>query len=168
MDSLNQFSRLRDDAVQLERYDAQSAAPFNYLTSFGNQAGCAPQAYQRCRAWAPGAELLDASNSLRFGEPFETYEPGHPVSTELVGRSPYIGRGEGILTNIDTDSALRSNMSNPGVVRARKLVTEKDLFSTILPPLDIRSLTECEPYRVVVDDASRGMPTRVVARNAKK
>lgn len=111
---------------------------------------------------------MDASNTLRFGEPFQTYEPGHTVSTELIGRSPYMGRGEGMLANIDTDSALRSNMSNPGVVRAKKLVTEKDLFASILPPLDAHSANECDPYRVVVDDASRGMATRVVARNEKK
>jgi hypothetical protein len=165
MDNLNSWARLRGDDLETKRYEAQTRAPFVYMTSFGQQAGCRPDTteYRQCRTWAPGGDIMAASNELWVGEPFITYEPGHAVSTELVGRSPYKARGEGMLANIDTDSALRSEISDPRAIRAGK--TTEDMFLKILPPLDGPA------YKIVTDDGTGlprgGDPTRVIARNLK-
>lgn len=171
----NRWSRLRDDMDQLQRYDAQSVAPFNYTVSFGRQSGCSSTFadFAQCRTWAPAGDLADINNQLRFGEDYTTYEPGHPISTELVGRSPFVARGEGLLKGgIDLDTSFRSEVSNPEVIRARKIIEEIDLVSRKMPPLDVTYSPCSNIFSVVADNGEKfprgGNPTRVILRNREK
>lgn len=168
---VNRWSRIRDDMDQLKRYDMQSAAPFDHKLSFGLQNGCDPMFsdFFQCRAYAPGGDRADINNVLRFGEDFRTYEPGHAVSTELAGRSPFLARGSG---SIDVDSSLRADMSNADIIRQRKSVEELDLVGFKLPPANGIAAGECGSYSVIADNGTNvprgGDPTRVYVRNAEK
>lgn len=167
------WSRLRDDDVQVQRYVEQSEAPFNYVVSFRAPDACDPgnELFQ-CAPFRPGADRIDVNNALRFGEEFTTYEPGHAVNTELVGRSPFIARGEGILQNIDVDTSMRPEPSYADAVRSRKHVEELDLTSRVLPPVDAYSTNCANPFEIRVDDGTDiprgGASTRVSLRNAEK
>lgn len=165
------WSRLRDDELNVQRYYGMSEGPFKYVTSFGEDGRCnieTQDAHANCKQYHPVSDVIDASNMLRFGEPFETYEPGHSVSTELIQKSVFVARGEGMLSEIDNDSGLRPEPSNVRHIRARKDIEGTDLTHLHLPPLDVQYAPCNTLYAVVADNGEPrgGLATRVSARNS--
>lgn len=167
-------NRIRDDEAETGRYYAMSQAPYNYRFGFVEDGLCdasAAGASTNCKQYHVLSDVIDASNALLFGEPFQSYEPGHAVSRELINdASVFKARGEGVLAGIDNDSSLRPEPSNVDIIRARKDVEGTDLTGMVFPPLDIQYAPCNNLYAVVADNGSDeprgGFATRVAVRNA--
>lgn len=133
-------TRIKEDPGYLSARNTRSTTPYTYTMTEGMQPGCSivPNAdqYVQCnKTWSNNDN--DASNYLRFGEDFTTYEPGHAVSTVLQQHSFYAGRGEGIVKKHQVDlesSLLLAPKPNAADIRGRDRIRETDVTARKFPP----------------------------------
>lgn len=174
---VNQRTRIAENDGYLQARTLRSTTPYSYTVSEGLQAGCTiiPDAhdYMQCnKTWANTDN--DASNYLRFGEDFSTYEPGHAVSMVLQQHSFYAGRGEGIVARnlVDVESSLKlPPKPDAQDIRGRERLREIDETPRKFPPnMGPRVPRGCSRIyeRVVVEAGGPrgGRSTRCDVRNA--
>lgn len=169
-------TRIKEDPGYVNARNLRSTTPYNYTMTEGMQPGCSivshADDYTLCdKTWANHDN--DASNYLRFGELFTTYEPGHAVSTVLQQHSFYAGRGEGIIKKhqVDLESSLKlPPKPDAADIRSRDRIRESDVTARRFPPSPgVPVPRGCSKIydRVVVESGPRGgRATRCEVRNA--
>ena len=158
---VNKRAGFKNDPVYVERLNAQSSAPLDYTFATRFSTGCAlPRtAFDHCNtSYRPGGALIDRETALRFGEPFETYDPMIPVNdVELYDRSPLMIRA-GMDVGIENALRLAPPSIAAGDVRRRGELGERFGTVDLFPPEQI-------PICMPIIQPRFGESTRVVAKN---
>jgi hypothetical protein len=158
---VNQRAGFKNDPVYLERLNAQSAAPLDYRFATRFSTGCAlPRSvYDHCTSsYRPGGALVDRETALRFGEPFDTYDPMIPVANvELYDRSPLMTRA-GMDVGLETSLRLAPPPIAACDVRRRGEIGERFGTVDLFPPDQV-------PICMPLVQPRFGESTRVVAKN---